>query len=193
MRRRTHALIGLLAISNAWFGCDEQRGNEAVASVATPTAAAGPRGFQTTGVVLYQPDSVLAERVPSSQVLSAYMKEIQASCASRFQESTAPEALDVVVALKPGGLSRTWFVTSARSEDDRQLSDLKRDIEALSAPPINGGPVAFAIVGSIAGAPRPAQGGAGYRPPMPKAWTEVAQRVGGQGVLPDDVLRHIWP
>jgi hypothetical protein len=151
------------------------------------------KGFATKTVVLYQPDAILRERVPSVEALSAYIKAVQAVCEVHFSGASAPETLDVVVAIKPGGHSRAWFVSPSRSEADESLGRLRPQIEAVPPPAIRAGPVAFAIVATVAGATREAPGPDGFRPPMPRAWRDAPLESAGPRVVPDDVLRHIWP
>src|SRR5262249_54109030 len=152
-----------------------------------------PAGFETRHLVLYQPDAVLADRLSSVDELAAYTKKLQAACIIPFRDATVPEALDVVVAVKQGGTSRVWFVAPARTDTDSSLAELALEIERIAPPIVRNGPIAFAIVGSLAGAPREQQSGSEYRPPLPKAWLEAAQQSGYPAVLPDDALRYAWP
>lgn len=163
------------------------------ATVRSVTVDATKTGFETKTVVLYQPDPILRERIPSVEVLSSYINAVQAACQAHFAGVSAPEALDVVVAIKPGRRARTWFVAPSRSESDESLGNLRQQIESVNPPDVRGGPVAFAIVATIAGATREQSGATGFRPPMPKAWMDAPLGDPRKAVVPDDVLRVIWP
>ena len=65
------------------------------------TAVPSAVGFETKGVVQYQPDPVLAERISGASELAGYIKKLQSICGAHFRDAHAPETLDVVVALKP--------------------------------------------------------------------------------------------
>lgn len=167
-----------------------------------PTMSVSPTGqgasvpmsaFQTTNIVLYQPDGVLGERLPGVDALAAYLRKLQASAAPFFPDGSAPETLDIVVVIKPGGRSRVWFVSDSRPEADGVLARLRRELESVEVPTIKMGPVAFAISAAIAGAKREVSDGGGFRPPMPKEWQDAATKVKEPGVIPDDIVAVVWP
>jgi len=162
----------------------------------TPPAAADAgeaKPFETKLVVLYQPDRVLRIRVPDVPSFAAYMKNVESTCNAFFASATAPRALDVVVAIKPDGSARVWFVGASPAGDDAALSVLKRKLESLSPPAIQSGPVAFAIVGSIAGAPRGDVDPATFEPPLPREWLDALGAGKQRAAIPDDVLPIVWP
>lgn len=158
-----------------------------------PGRPASSDSFKTINVVLYQPDSVLQERLSGAETLATYMKSIQAVCSTFFADQRSPETLDVVVAIKPSNRARAWFVSSSRGDGDEVLDRLRQKIERLTPPAVRVGPVAFAIVATIAGAEREVPSPQGFSPPMPKEWKEAAAKMADRGLIPDDVLRSVWP
>jgi hypothetical protein len=200
-RRVTHRVSSILLLGLAVAACrtsqDTGQPNASPTSAAaaqSATAVPGTmKGFETMEIVLYQPDATLRERVPSVEVFAAYAKEVQAACAAHFADVSAPEALDVVVAIKPNGRSRVWFVSSSRSEGDESLGRLREKIESVKPPTIRIGPVAFAIMATVAGAKREPPGPDGSHVPMPKAWRDAASKSPQPALVPDDVLHYAWP
>ena len=154
----------------------------------------GRIGFETVNVTLYQADDVLQERVASEDELAAYLKSLQRVCSEFLAKAKKPELLDIVVAIKPGRLSRVWVVSSVAPSGDAGLNPLRGKLEALRAPEIRRGPVAVAISGSIAGAqPRPRDPSRAYQPPMPKEWQQAAAKAGTALNVPDGILAIVWP
>lgn len=159
---------------------------------AAAIAAEGGAGFKTVTVVLYQPDEVLRNRVPSIEMLADFLKRLERVCSEFFDRAKTPEILDVVVAIKPGRRLRIWFVSPSRRQRDEQLNLLRQALEAVEAPDIRNGPVAVAILGAIAGAQRKVPDPKAFAAPIPKEWKQ-AMKMAGRGIVPDDVLRVVWP
>lgn len=161
-------------------------------TTANGARAATPTGFEMKSITLYQPNEVMQERVPDMRALTSYIRSVQTACQSHFAGVSAPELLDVVVAIRPGRRARAWFVSTTRPVNDESLSRLRRQIETVPPAEVRGGPVAFAIVASIAGASQPSPDPSGYAPPMPREWREAPIADSG-AVVPDDILRVVWP
>jgi hypothetical protein len=149
--------------------------------------ADGRKGFSRVSLALYQPDNVLRDRTPDVKSFSKYIKRLQTTCEQFFTESTTPEALDIVVAIKPGRRSRVWFLSSTRRPADVQLESLRKQLEAVDPPEIRNGPVAVAISAAIAGARREASA----PPPIPVEWAGVAAKASKP--VPDGILEILWP
>jgi hypothetical protein len=131
-------------------------------------AADAVKGFETENLVLYQPDSVLHERVSSIEDLAGYVRRLQEVCENFFVTAKTPETLHIVVALKPGKQSRIWFVSSTLSPGDVKRESLRLNLEAVTPIDVQHGPVAFAISARIAGGDGSVSRGAGdYQPPIP--------------------------
>jgi len=150
-------------------------------------------GFAVSNISLYQQDAVLRQRVASVEKFSAFIKRIEAVCQTHFAGSSAPETLDVVIAMKPGGEFKVWFVSSTRANDDVQWEPLRKKIQELTAPDIKNGPVAFALSATIAGAKKNETDPKSFKPPMPKEWAEAAQKAKAPLEIPDDILDVVWP
>jgi hypothetical protein len=146
------------------------------------SALAAARGFKWDSMVLYQPDDPLRARGVEAQGLSAYCKQLENVCTTFFASETTPERLDIVVGLKPGRKSRVWFISSRRTSQDKSLIALRKKLEAVPAYSVRGGPVAFALRCTIAGA-APSK-----EIPMPKEWLPK----GGPVIAPDGVFEKIW-
>jgi len=145
-------------------------------------------GFAIDHLALYQSEEVLRPRLPDVQSLADYHRALAAVCTAFFAAEEKPENFSVVVALKPGNLSKVWFVSSHRS-DLTPLASLRDTLEAVPTFAVSRGPVAFAIVGRIAGGDPGRPEGS---PPWPEEWKAVARGVQGLSV-PDGILARLWP
>jgi hypothetical protein len=150
---------------------------------------ASTSAFNTAAVVLYQPDPVLKERVPVVEEFTSFAKAIQDAATAAFPIGSAERELDIVVAIKPGRRARFWLVSAKPSDADAPL--LAR-LRSLPAPAVQSGPVAFAVIGSIGGAPTSAVTRP-FKPPMPEEWRAVAVRSSEALVVPDGILPMVWP
>jgi len=155
-------------------------------SIVVPSFAASAK---MSSIVLYQPDSVMKERVRDVATLTAFIQQIQSVCTKSFT-SEESEGVDVVVVLKPGGRSRVWFVSSLAKTPDRSM--LKSAIEALRPPAVSG-PVVFALVYDLNGFAHPQQEPGKFQPPIPAEWTESVKSVKGPLMLPDGFIPYAWP
>jgi hypothetical protein len=168
----------------------------AAALVGLPGAFADEpvRGFETDSIVLYQPDSVLRERLPDVKDLAGYIKRLQGVCEKFFSGAETPETLHVVVALKPGKRSRVWLISSAPSPVNAKRDSLRALLEAETPIEVLNGPVAFAIAAKIAGGSGdlPRTDGAD-EPPVPREWKEAARGHEKPLVVPDGFLELVWP
>lgn len=149
--------------------------------------------FRSIKAVLYQPDEVLGVRVPRSGAFVEHLVEVQKVFAAFCSGLHEPEVMAVVVAIKPGGRVRAWFVSTSRPDHDAATDRLRREIESLRCPAVYSGPVAFAIVGGIGGAQLDAQNRQLFDPPLPQEWRDAAARSSEPALIPDDVLEASWP
>lgn len=142
-------------------------------------------------LVLYQPDTVLKERLgPDANPLALYAVQLQAKIGS-LAESPVPELLDIVVVVKPGRQSRVWLVSSLASPPDR--SALKHELEALPPVEVKNGPVIFALSYTFNNAEPKKTGAAGYQPPLPTEWQEKGKGATGPLIVPDGFMPLVWP
>jgi len=157
-----------------------------------PQADAAP-GFETVNVVLYQPNSILSQRVPTVQELAGYINRLEGACNDFFAADTAPETLHVVVAVRPGKLSRIWFVSAGRAPGAVDLEPLRKNLEAIPPCDVHGGPIIFAISANIAGGgDKKFAAGSHYQPPIPKEWQDAAKGK-KDFTVSDEFLDLVWP
>lgn len=160
---------------------------------AQPAPAASARGFAMVSTVMYQSDDVVARRVPSVPALADYILQLEKVAAEVLREESEPEALDVVVAVRPGGARRVWFVPKTAASD-RRLAPLRARLEAVPAPVVREGVLVFAMVGAIAGASRslPTPEGA-FEAPTPEEWKQAAKAKGKDALAIDPMIDLVWP
>jgi hypothetical protein len=152
------------------------------------------KGFSSDNFVLYQPNDVLQARVPSVEKFAAYVKEIERVCQAFFAESTARESLNLVIAVRPDKTSKIWFISSTYPEMPKDRVTLRECLEKLPPCEVVGGPIAFAMVATIAGGDgktiKPLAGG---KPPFPKEWTDASKKKEANVTVPDGILKDVWP
>lgn len=153
------------------------------------TISAAP--FHTENVVLYQPDEVLKQRVPSVKALGDYIQKLESICEGHFGDSAKASNLAIVVAVKPGGRSRFWLVPSANA-DPNDLEKLRTKLAAVPPVAVEGGPLAFALNGSIAGGIKTAADQSG-KPPIPKEWVDAMGKTQEAVSVPEGFLKAVWP
>ncbi len=152
------------------------------------------KGFSNETLVLYQPNDVLQARVSSVDNLVAYVNEIERVCQTFFADAAIPESLDIVIAIRPDKTSKVWFISSIHPGIPKDREALRGQLEKLPPCEVTGGPIAFAMVSSIAGGDgktiKPSVDG---KPPLPKEWSEAAKKKQADVVLPDGILDDVWP
>lgn len=152
------------------------------------------QGFAVDNIVLYQPNDVLTQRLPGPDALAAYIKQLQAVLTDFYAETKTPATLYTVVAVRPGGRSRVWFMSSTESGDFTNLRALRQKLETIKPVAVTGGPVAFTISGSIAGGDdkKPAED-KDYQPPIPQEWENAVKNAKQPVLIPDGMLDAVWP
>lgn len=156
-------------------------------------AAGGVRDgsvFRQQEIVLYQPNAVLVARVGSAVPLGAYIKQLDASLAASF-DAMPPEAgvtAALVMGVKPGMKSRAWVVTGRNHMSAALIEKIETVAEAVPAVPVQGGPIAFAIIFNVWGGGVPVTD-AKHPVPMPRQWFQGAV---GNFEVPDGVFARIW-
>ncbi|MBS0176209.1 MAG: hypothetical protein JSR64_19430 [Nitrospira sp.] len=156
----------------------------AAALLALSTIAAVP--YQPEKIVLLQPDAVLRERVPSVQLLSDYIKAIQAAAQQALSTETPhPTSGFLVLAVRPAGQSMVWLDFTP-SLPEPTAAKLKKAV--LAVPPFEArqGVVVFALSSSLWGA-APSQGF-----PNPPEWRKAMQ--GHNAPLEvGSLVNSLWP
>jgi hypothetical protein len=148
--------------------------------------------FVVTGYTLYQPESVLGERVGSAGVLAAYLKELQGATSEVIGSAPRAEGASgsLVIAVKPGNTSRFWLVgVTALSPEVR--AKLMKALEAVHPLDVRGGPIAVAMNFNAWGGSPPSA--SQQSPPIPDEWEKAIKGAKAPMALPDGVLQVVWP
>lgn len=148
-------------------------------------------GFKTAGIVLYQPDDVLKERVGSANVIADYFKKIEKVTEEHFKQHAQPANLDLVIAIKPDHRVKCWLQCTDTSVS-KELGALRKKLEAIKPIEVTGGPFAFAVRGQLAGGVE-VKNDDGDHPPIPDEWKAAAKDVKGSLIVPDGFLKLVWP
>ena len=104
--------------------------------------------FVSTSLTLYQPDAALRTRIGNDVApLGSYVLALTTIADRAF--SSVPHAPGVtgsiVVAVKPGGLSRFWLVLGNNELPKGLQEALLKELASVKPLAVNNGPVAFAI------------------------------------------------
>jgi hypothetical protein len=147
------------------------------------------RRFAVTSIALYQPDSVLRERVGTdAREFAKYLKALEAAAEVAFASLSNADGVtgSIVVALKPGGLARFWLVLGSNRLPQGLQETLLEGLASIPPLSVANGPVAAALNFNAWGGGRPILA-AGELVPIPEEWRSAV------GVLPDAPLKIVWP
>jgi hypothetical protein len=142
--------------------------------------------FVNAGVVLLQPEAVLAQRIADTERFAAYMQQVEAAAGQAaegvFQRTPAGGFL--VLALRPGGRSRVWLDLDTPPPEATQAA-IRSRIEAVPAVEVSG-LVVVSLQASFWGG-RPTQ----RKAPAPQAWKAHAAKSGGPLPL-EALVEAVW-
>ncbi len=153
-RNAIHAIAGLLC------------------SAAMNKTLAADKPYQMHGVMLLQPESVLASRVPDVASFADYLKGVGAGAervASRFANQTKRSGY-IVVAVKPNRRSHIWLDFSPPLEQSEAAS-MQEATSSVPALDVQGIVVAAIQVGLFGGSPP-------TKAPYPAEWKVKAESIG---------------
>lgn len=147
-----------------------------------------PAVLAHTDLVLLQPEALLRERTGSTEALARYVQALQQAAvrALEAQFGRRPTGAFLVLAVKPGRRSRAWLDLDSPWPEPLQQT-LRRALEAVPPPEVQGGPIVFAIKGSLWGGRVPTRAA-----PAPQAWRDEARRHEGKLDVAELVLA-VWP
>ena len=149
------------------------------------------KGFETASVNIgYLRQEDFGKRVAVKDI-AAYIKRLQAICGEFFAQTATPEDLSILVAIKPTGRSRVWFVSSRTPAANEKRDQLRTKLEAVELPKVTGGPIAYAIESRIAGGSGKDAKEAGA-PPTPKEWHDALSKQ-KEPLLFDGLLPLVFP
>jgi hypothetical protein len=154
-------------------------------------AAAGP--YQVKSIVLYEKPSVLEARLGSDpSPFRAYIVHLNAALAPMFAAAAPEPGLDgaIVIGLKPNGDTRSWLVDNPGSLSPDLAAQIQTAVQAVPPPPVQRGPLAFAIEFIAWGGGAPITNAA-HPVPYPADWGPAPST--GIDQMPDIVFNRIWP
>ncbi len=134
------------------------------------TKSTGP-AFDRKSIVLYQPNDILTARLGDAKPLAAYIRRIDQALTKTLEAARPTRGFSAaeVIAVKPGPSSHAWLVS--RGKIPAALA-AQLDAAAQSVPPIpvQGGPIAFAIVFNAFGGGGKPVIDAAHPIPIPHEW-----------------------
>jgi hypothetical protein len=160
-------------------------------SAAAQAAAAGP--YQVKGIFLYEPNDALIARLgPDAHPFGAYIGRLNAALAPLFAAATPEPGLTAAIAvgIKPGGAVRSWIVANPGTLSPLLQNNIQSTIQSLTPPPVQTGPIAFAIEFTAWGGGAPITD-PDHPVPFPTAWRPPPGA--GAEQVPDGVFARIWP
>ncbi len=160
----------------------------------SPADAQTNNAFVSTSLTLYQPDGVLRERTGNNVVpLSSYVKELNSAAEKAFASVPRSPGVtgSIVVAVKPGKLSRFWLVLGKNKLPKGLAESLLKQLSAITPLQVSKGPIAIAINFNAWGGGQPILA-PNEQFPIPDEW-QAAMQGQTSGVIPDAPLHIIWP
>ena len=161
----------------------------AALALAACCAAHAVEPLRQHDVVLLQKGEIIEQRVDGgADAMAAYLKALGASLteAMRANPQQIPAAGFIVVAVRPGPLTHTWFdfkpALAGATEDA-----LTHAVEASAPLPVKSGQVVFALRVSLWSDKPPAT----YAP-APQAWKDAAKAAGTKPNV-DALVDMVWP
>ena len=156
-----------------------------IALVSLSAVAATP--YKTESIMLLQPDSVLKERVQSTQSFADYIKASQSAAETTLSsEAPTPSSGFIIFAVRPGSQSRVWFDFNPELPVET-TNRLRTAIQAVPAVPVKGGTVVFALRTTLWGAPS----ARGF--PNPSEWSNAMKGRSEPMEVGDLVDKFVWP
>jgi len=161
----------------------------------TSLSAMGRNNFNIVSVVLVQPDDILKARLGNADSLANYAKQIegQASIAFNTINSLKPTTGAIVVAIKPGKLAKFWLASSEYKIPKTIQDDFQKRFKSLRPATVREGPVLFAMNFTVNGGGRPVNTMEGTPIPMPDEWKHALKHINTPLLIPDGVLKYVWP
>jgi hypothetical protein len=163
----------------------------ATSAVALPRSSGKP--FESSDIVLYQPDAELKSRMGHDAApLADYIRRLSTAAESIVAEAppSAGATAAIVVVVKPGRRSRVWLVLGGNELPDAVKRRLVPALEAIRPLPVRDGPVAFAMTFHAWGGGIPIVDPE-MPAPIPPEWQEASAAIGG-GML-DAIIEQAWP
>ena len=153
-----------------------------------PSEAAGTT-WLNDGVVLYMPDPVMKARIKVED-LSPYMQKVDeaAKAVAEAQQGQKGTSGMLLVAMRPGGLSKAWVVTGEPSMEPAIADAMVAAAETVPVPTVNEETVLVGIkFHAFGGGTLPVSAG----PPIPIGWYAHFSKHGG--LLDDELMSKVWP
>lgn len=174
------------AEASAW--AKEERGRM-IAEEGWQDARPSDDSFRHASIILYQPDAELVRLGVDMREVGAYINDLAAAAKDVCATVTRPQAVDVVIAVRPDRRSRVWLVTEP-SPSDLDVSALRDALQRVPPPEVRRGTLVFALNGAVAnGVPRKPNGPNGVKRPIPEDWRDA---LSDANTL-EEVLRRVWP
>jgi len=157
--------------------------------VAASAAAHAVQPLVQHDIVLLQKGEVIEQRVDGgADTMSAYLKTLGAALTDtlRANPSQIPSAGFVVVAIRPGSQTRTWFDFKPRLAD-RTMAALAQAVSATPTMAVKSGQVVFALRVSVWSDKPPAA----YAP-APQEWKDASRDMHPKPDI-DHLVDMVWP
>jgi hypothetical protein len=143
--------------------------------------------FQLLGVTLLQPEHVISARVPGgAEAIGSLLTSLQNLLRERYDDSVAPAARTLSIALGPERRMQLWLATdegNISNDEQEQLRELSAQVSPLE---VRDGPVALALVFSIGTEPPPEAQLA-----MPDEWRAIVQ-ASDTTLNVEQIITRLW-
>jgi hypothetical protein len=161
----------------------------ALAALAASTAAHAVQPLVQHDIVLLQKGDLIEQRVDGgADAMSAYLKTLGAALTDvmRANPRQIPSAGFVVVAVRPGNQTHTWFDFKPKLADTTTAA-LAHAVEATPTMPVKSGDIVFALRVSVWSDKPPTA----YAP-APQAWKDATKDMHPKPDV-DTLVDMVWP
>jgi len=154
----------------------------------SPTADA----FQATEIVLYNQMEEFEVRSPTAEVLTAYIKQLQAKAATLWKDEKPASGKSglIAVAIRQDRTMKLWVDVEGTFQSNTTAA-LEREMKAVGVPQAKQGPIAFAVHFDLWGGSSKVKA-RGDNVQIPQVWREAAEAQRKSLTIPDDILPLVW-
>jgi hypothetical protein len=143
--------------------------------------------FKLLGVTLLQPEPMVAARLPGgAEALAALVQVVQGSLLSYYADSAVSASRTLTIAIGPQRRLQLWLSTDEGVPADAEHDHVQSLANRLTAPEVQGGPIALALVFTIGSEPPPESALA-----IPDEWRSIAQ-ASDTALSIDQILLRVW-
>ncbi len=147
--------------------------------------------FSMSGLILYQEDQVMRDRIASNiSLLADYSLILEARAKEVFKNAEPQDGVSgvIVVTIKPGNQSRMWLALENDTLPETLKQNVLQELSSVKTIPVKKGPIMFGLRFDAWGGGKPLE----ESHPIPQEWKDVIKD-NNPVIIPDTPLAVLWP